>query len=71
MKLKTALKSRTVWMGIIATAIAVLKLIWPENTVLDGLLADKSQLASNMVLIAQGLLGVAAIVFRIKAKDRD
>ena len=71
MKIQTALKSRTVWCGIIAAGIAGLKLLWPESAALDDAMADKSLLASNAVLIAQGLLGVGAILFRIKAKDRE
>ena len=71
MKLQTALKSRTVWCGAIATVIAMLKFLWPESAALDAAMADKSLLASNAVLLAQGALGIAAIVFRVKAKARD
>jgi len=71
MKLTTALKSRTVWMGIIAALIAGLKLMWPENTFLDDLLQDKAQLASQFVLVVEGALGIGVIIFRIKAKARD
>jgi len=71
MKLQSALKSRTVWCGIVAALIAGLKLVWPENAALDEALAQKSQLASNAVLIVQGFLGIGAIIFRIKAKARD
>ena len=77
MKISSALKSKTVWCGILAAAIAGLKLIWPESAALDEALKDKSLLASNFVILSQGLLGVGAIFFRIyrnpkhdrKAKD--
>ena len=65
MKISSALKSKTVWCGILAAGIAGLKLIWPESTALDEALSDKSLLASNFVLVSQGLLGLGAIVFRI------
>jgi len=71
MKLTTALKSRTVWCGIIATGIALMKMLWPESQALDAALDDKNLLASNAVLIVQGALGIGAIFFRIKAKARD
>ena len=71
MKIKTALKSRTVWCGIIAATIAALKLLWPDNPALDEVLSNKEQIGSNLVLIAQGLLGAGAIFYRINAKDRD
>lgn len=71
MKLQTALKSRTVWCGIIATVIAVAKLLWPESSTLDAVEGNKEVLASNAVLVAQGLLGIGAIIFRITAKERN
>jgi hypothetical protein len=71
MKLTTALKSRTVWCGVIATVVALAKFLWPQNAALDQVLTQKEVLASNLVLLAQGTLGVGAIVFRILAKARD
>lgn len=74
MKLTTALKSRTVWCGIIVTAIAAIKLILGDSigdVPLDEVEKNKELLASNFVLVVQGLLGVGAIIFRIKAKNRD
>jgi hypothetical protein len=71
MKIKTALKSRTVWCGIIATAITILKLVWPESEVLDDVVKNKETLASQFVLLAQGVLGVGTIFFRINAKERE
>ena len=71
MKLTTALKSRTVWCGIIATAIVGLKLLWPESAALDDAMAQKNVMASQAVLIVEGLLGLGVILFRIKAKDRQ
>jgi len=71
MKLTTALKSRTVWCGIIATAIVGLKLLWPESAALDDAMAQKNVMASQAVLIVEGLLGLGVILFRIKAKARD
>lgn len=71
MKIQTALKSRTVWCGIVAMVIAVAKLLWPESEALDEALKNKETMASQLVLLAQGLLGFFAIVFRVKAKARD
>ncbi len=71
MKLKSMLKSRTCWCGIVAAVIAGAQLIFGDSEFLTETLANKEQLASNLVLIAQGALGVGAILFRVKAKDRD
>ena len=70
MKVKTALRSRTVWCGIIAAAVALLQLVFGDSAVLGDVEANKEVLASNVILIVQGLLGAGAILFRIKAKDR-
>jgi hypothetical protein len=51
--------------------IAMMKMIWPNSAALDEAVQQKNLMASQMVLIAQGLLGVGAIIFRIKAKNRD
>ncbi|HUV64117.1 MAG TPA: hypothetical protein VMW24_09470 [Sedimentisphaerales bacterium] len=70
MKIQTALKSRTVWCGIIAALVAIWQLVFGDSAVLGDVEANKEVLASNVVLIFQGLLGVGAILFRIKAKNR-
>ena len=70
MKVQSALKSRTVWCGIIAAVIAVAQLLFGDTGLLRDMEAHKEVLASNLVLVAQGLLGAGAILFRIRAKER-
>ena len=71
MKIKSAMQSRTVWCGIITFTVAVLKLFWPESAALDDLIQIKEVLAGKLILIAQGVIGVLTIYFRVKAKNRD
>lgn len=74
MKVSSMIRSRTVWCGVIVAVIALLRMIAGDSVgdvSLDEVEKNKEVIGSNFVLIAQGLAGVGAIIFRIKARDRD
>jgi len=71
MKLKTVLKSRTVWSGLIGAVLNVAALAGLTHIAglpVEELADNKGVLASQVTVIAAGICDLLAIVFRVKAK---
>jgi len=72
-KIGKYLKSRTVWMGLIAAALNIMALAGLDNLAgmpIDELARNKEVMASQITVIAAGAFDLLTILFRIKAKAK-
>ena len=72
-KIKKFLKSRTVWMGLIAAVAnlaALVGLTHIAGVPVEEIAKNKAVLASQVTVIAAGICDLLAILFRIKAKAK-
>jgi len=70
-KLKKYLKSRTVWVALIAGVLNVIALFNVHSVAgipVEQIEGNKEVMASQLTVIAAGVMDVLAIVFRIRAK---
>ena len=72
-KVRMYLKSRTVWMGVIAAGMNLAAMFQIDKLAgmpIEEIQANQGQLASQLTVIAAGVFDVLTIVFRIKAKAK-